>query len=147
MRIIRIPHSGHGLVDYKNEDRALFSNVTQIEGSADFSARYFGNSGEDVWESYTPPAPALPNYGTKITRLALKLRMTALERKSIRLAAESNDDVYDFMDLLSDSTYIDLERAETVQGITLLEQASLLGEGRASTILGARVTQEEVYKN
>ena len=147
MRIIRIPHSGHGLVDYKNEDRALFSNVTQIKGSADFSARYSGNSGEDVWESYAIPAPALPDYGTKITRLALKLRMTALERKSIRLAAQSNDDVYDFMDLLSDSTYIDLERAETVQGVTLLEQASLLGEGRASTILGARVTQEEVYKN
>ena len=147
MRIIRLPHKGFGLIDYKGEDSSLFLGLNPIENSTDFWVNYKGNSGEDVWESYTPPVPALPNYGTKITRLALKLRMTALERKSIRLAAQSNDDVYDFMDLLSDSTYIDLEWAETVQGVTLLEQASLLGEGRASTILGARVTQEEVYKN
>jgi len=134
-----------GPVDYKGEDKSLFKQASIVSGG--ICCNYYGDSDESVWETYRPPTPALPYYGSKITRLALKLRMTTQERKDIRSAAQSNDDVYDFMDLLSDSTYIDLERAETVQGVTLLEQASLLGEGRASAILGARVTIEEVYKN
>jgi hypothetical protein len=92
-----------------------------------------------------PPAPKAPNYGTKITRLAMKLRMTATERKTIRAAAETNADVYDFMDLLSDSTYIDLTRPETVQGIQTLEAVELLGEGRADEILTTPVTEGEKY--
>jgi hypothetical protein len=90
------------------------------------------------------PQPA-PDYGTKISRLAMKLRMTADERKDIRAAAESNADVFDFMDLLSDSTYIDLTRAETVGGVNSLETAGLLGPGRADEILTDAVTKEEQW--
>lgn len=82
---------------------------------------------------------------TKISRVALKLRMTATERKTIRAAAETNADVYDFMDLLSDSTYIDLTRPETVQGVQTLEAVELLGEGRADEILTTPVTEGEKY--
>jgi hypothetical protein len=97
-------------------------------------------------QDFTAPAPqAAPDYGTKISRLALKLRMTADERKNIRAAAESNADVYDLMDLLSDSTYIDLTRPETVQGIQTLEAAGLLGAGRADEILTTPVTEGEKY--
>jgi hypothetical protein len=98
--------------------------------------------GTDFSEPAPPPAP---DYGTKITRLAMKLRMTATERKTIRAAAETNADVYDFMDLLSDSTYIDLTRPETVQGIQTLEAAGLLGAGRADEILTTPVTEGEKY--
>ena len=98
-----------------------------------------------TWVFETIPAPPKPDYGTKISRLALKLRMTADERKNIRAAAESNADVYDFMDLLSDSTYIDLTRPETVQGIQTLEAVELLGEGRADEILTTPVTEGEKY--
>jgi hypothetical protein len=98
--------------------------------------------GTDFSEPDPPPAP---DYGTKISRLALKLRMTADERKNIRAAAESNADVFDFMDLLSDSTYIDLTRAETVGGVNSLETAGLLGPGRADEILTDAVTKEEQW--
>jgi hypothetical protein len=90
-------------------------------------------------------AQPAPDYGTKISRVALKLRMTATERKTIRAAAEANADVYDFMDLLSDSTHIDLTRPETVQGIQTLEAVELLGEGRADEILTTPVTEGEKY--
>jgi hypothetical protein len=98
--------------------------------------------GQNFSEPAPPPAP---DYGTKISRLALKLRMTATERKTIRAAAETNADVYDLMDLLSDSTYIDLTRPETVQGIQTLEAAGLLGAGRADEILTTPVTEGEKY--
>ena len=90
------------------------------------------------------PAPA-PNYGTRISRLAFKLRMTADERKAIRIAAESNADLYDFMDLLSDSTYIDLTRSETIAGIGQLETAGLIASGRGDEVLNTPVTQEEQW--
>jgi hypothetical protein len=97
-------------------------------------------------QDFTAPAPPpAPDYGTKISRLALKLRMTVDERKGIRAAAESNADVFDFMDLLSDSTYIDLTRAETVGGVNSLETAGLLGPGRADEILTDAVTKEEQW--
>ena len=97
-------------------------------------------------QNFSEPAPKpAPDYGTKISRLALKLRMTADERKDIRAAAESNADVFDFMDLLSDSTYIDLTRAETVGGVNSLETAGLLGSGRADEILTDAVTKEEQW--
>ena len=96
---------------------------------------------------FTAPEPEpAPDYGTKISRLALKLRMTTDERKGIRTAAESNADIYDFMDLLSDSTYIDLTRPETVGGVNSLEAAGLIGTGRADEILNTPVTQKEQWK-
>ena len=90
------------------------------------------------------PEPA-PNYGTRISRLAFKLRMTADERKEIRVAAESNADLYDFMDLLSDSTYIDLTRAETIAGVSQLEAAGLITSGRGDEVLNTPVTEEEQW--
>jgi hypothetical protein len=71
--------------------------------------------------------------------------MTANERKAIRSAAESNADLYDFMDLLSDSTYIDLTRAETIAGIGQLESAGLIASGRGDEILNTPVTEEEQW--
>jgi hypothetical protein len=97
------------------------------------------------WTLEDAPAIPDPNYGSRISRLAFKLRMTANERKAIRSAAESNADLYDFMDLLSDSTYIDLTRAETVGGVNSLETAGLLGPGRADEILTDAVTKEEQW--
>jgi hypothetical protein len=73
--------------------------------------------------------------------------MTADERKDIRAAAESNADVFDFMDLLSDAAYINLVRPETIGGVNLLEAAGLLGEGRANEILNTPLTEDEVWNN
>ena len=105
--------------------------------------RYNPSTGAFV-EVIPEPEPE-PDYGTKISRLAFKLRMTADERKAIRVAAESNADLFDFMDLLSDSTYIDLSRAETIAGVGQLEAAGLLAPGRGDDVLNATVTEEEQW--
>jgi len=97
------------------------------------------------WVLEDAPVIPAPDYGSNISRLAFKLRMTADERKAIRAAAESNADLYDFMDLLSDSTYIDLTRAETIAGVGQLETAGLLASGRGDEVLNAPVTQEEQW--
>jgi len=81
--------------------------------------------------------------GYKITRLAFKKRMTDAERIAVRGAAAVNDTIYDFMDLLSDATYVDLEDPETVAGVAALEGAGLLGAGRASEILTGAIQDIE----
>ena len=78
-----------------------------------------------------------------ITRLAFKKRMTDAERIAVRGAAAVNDTIYDFMDLLSDATYVDLEDPETVAGVGALEGAGLLGAGRASEILTGAIQDIE----
>jgi len=90
------------------------------------------------------PAPA-PDYGKNISRLAFKLRFTADERKNIRAAAETNADLFDFMDLLAESTYINLTRPETIAGISQIELAGLLATGRGDEILNTPVTELEQW--
>jgi len=133
----------HGVFDYDplpdfaaNIVMVLADNVTPEPQAGWFY------DGQDFSEP--EPAPA-PNYGTRISRLAFKLRMTADERKAIRVAAESNADLYDFMDLLSDSTYIDLTRDVTIAGVGQLEAAGLLALGRGDEVLNTPVTQEEQW--
>lgn len=77
----------------------------------------------------------------KITKLALKLRMTTEERNAIRELAKTNADANDFMDLLADAEHVDLNRAETIAGITLLFSPS-----RAAEILDAPINELERWK-
>lgn len=69
-----------------------------------------------------------------------KLRFTQDERKAIRAAAKVNADVEDFMDLLDTAaatgTRIVADNAELIAGLNLMEDAGLIGEGRAAEILG-----------
>ena len=97
------------------------------------------------WVLEAAPVIPTPDYGSRISRLAFKLRMTADERKAVRLAAESNADLYDFMDLLSDSTYIDLTHAKTIAGVGQIEAAGLIASGRGDEVLNTPVTQEEQW--
>lgn len=78
-----------------------------------------------------------------ITKLAFKQRMTAAERIAIRTAAESDPIIYDFLDLVADSTFIDLERQDTIDGVNYLEANGHLAEGRASEILTNPIQQIE----
>ena len=97
------------------------------------------------WTLQDAPVSPDTNYGSKISRLAFKLRMTADERKKIRVLSESNDDLYDFTDLLSDSTYVDLQDSQTIYGVTLLVSVELLTEERGNIILNSPVTKSEKW--
>lgn len=87
------------------------------------------------------PAPTpLPPH---ITLLALNLRMTRGERDAVRAAEGTDSDVSDVMYLMRQARYIDLERAETIAGLQMLEAKGLLGTGRADEILTAPIQDIE----
>ena len=87
--------------------------------------------------------PAEPD--TRITKLAFKQRLTQSELISIRAAAQENPVVYDFLDILDSATFIDLTRQDTIDGLTAMESAGLLAEGRANEILTAPIEEHERF--
>ncbi|MDH4425062.1 MAG: hypothetical protein QE495_01295 [Acidovorax sp.] len=79
----------------------------------------------------------------QITVGAFKARLTSTERKAIRALAQADADVEDYMDLLNSAAYVDLDDARTRGGLMLMEQAGVLGEGRALAVLDAPVAPAE----
>jgi hypothetical protein len=82
----------------------------------------------------------------RITKLAFKQRFTADERIAIRNAAAVDPQIYDFEDLVNAATYIDLSRADTIAAVSAIEQAGLIGSGRAVEILGPPINEIERYR-
>lgn len=83
---------------------------------------------------------------TIVTKLAFKQRLTQEERIAIREAAKVNPIVEDFQDLLSDATFIDLSRPDTIDAISKLSLAGLIDPARVDVILKSPVQSHEVYK-
>ena len=100
------------------------------------------NGGELISFYSLPPEPVI---NTKLTRIKFKQRMTAAERIAVRAAADVNPIIFDFLDLVSDATYIDLSLPETIAGVSYLESESHLTVGRADEILLTPVTPNEAY--
>lgn len=91
---------------------------------------------------------------TRVTRLAFRNRFTAAEKVMLEIAALDNpaapmaqrQQAAALRATLADTaaaTFIDLLRAETREGVQMLETAGLLAAGRALEILDAPVTPEE----
>lgn len=91
-----------------------------------------------------PPAPPAPDYGTKITRLAMRNRFTFDEKVAIETAAETTPSVRVFLADLASSSFVDLTRADTIGGVNQMETAGLIAAGRAAEILTSPVTEDEV---
>lgn len=85
------------------------------------------------------PAPA-----TTITKLAFKNRFTQAERIALRTASQTDPVVFDFMDLVSDATFIDLSRQDTMEGVNYIESQGYIDEGRADDILTSPVQPGEL---
>jgi len=83
---------------------------------------------------------------TKITRLAMRNRFLASEKRSIYTAADTNVDIRIFLDDLNAATFIDISREDTITNVHMLEEAGLLDVGRASIILDTPVDPQEVHK-
>jgi len=96
------------------------------------------------WQLEDAPVPQAPDYGTKITKLAMRNRFTFAEKVAIQTASESSADLQVYLDDLAVSTYIDLSRSDTIAGVQMLESSGVIATGRASEILTAPVTEEEV---
>ena len=115
---------GDHLVALDSLDESLLGQVHDAEGG-----------------TFTPTAA--PAADRRITILAFKQRLTAAERKAIRAAAKTDEDVEDFVDLCDSATFIDLSRADTQAYVQALEAASLLGAGRAAQVLQAEIRADE----
>lgn len=95
---------------------------------------------------YTAPAQApepTPPADRRLAPASFKRRLTQQERIAIRQAAKVNDAVYDFMDLLNSSKFVDLDDPLTQAGLQQMEAAGLMAAGRADAVLAAPVLPTE----
>lgn len=81
-----------------------------------------------------------------ITKLAFKQRLTQEERIAIREAAKMNPVVEDFQDLLSDATFVDLTRPDTVSAVNQLASVGLIDPSRVDIILNYPIQSHELYR-
>lgn len=100
------------------------------------------------------PTPEV-NYGTKITKLAFRLRFTNEEKIAIEFASLDDPSATQQARILAatlrtyqkdveTATYIDLSRQDTRAGVQSLETYGLIGAGRASIILDTPVAFNEL---
>jgi hypothetical protein len=82
----------------------------------------------------------------RITKLAFRQRFTFSELCAIETAAESNVYVKVLKENLIVSTYVDLTRADTIAGMSLLASLGLITAERTTQILTAPVQEHEKYK-
>jgi len=79
----------------------------------------------------------------RITKLAMRSRFTFNEL--VAITSSTNPMIKVLMDNLSTASFIDLSRADTVQGVGLLMQLGLLTPERGAAILSAPVAIHEQY--
>jgi hypothetical protein len=107
-----------------------------------------------VIDYYLPPVQQDDERDTKMTVLAFRNRFTAMEKRIINIAsvidpAASQDhknfaaDVRAMLDDINAAKYIDVSRPDTRYGVQMLEQAQLIGVGRAAEILDTPIADHE----
>lgn len=79
----------------------------------------------------------------RITKLALRNRFTREEKVVLENTLTVSADLRAWYKDFEVATYIDLARADTIQGIQYLEYATLIAPGRANEILNNPITAEE----
>lgn len=98
-------------------------------------------------ETWTAPVPVVIPEDRKITRLAFLNRFTDAEAVAIDLASQGATVQAAYMrryqNKVNAATFIDLDDADTRNGVIALEDAALLAEGRADAILNAPVQAHE----
>jgi hypothetical protein len=105
----------------------------------------------DQWIAANPNAFVVES---KITVLALRNRFTQTEKVTIEMASMDNPaapmqqrqlaaSLRVFMTDLANATFVDLQRLDTIAGVTTLETYGLIGPGRASDILTSPILDSE----
>ena len=84
-----------------------------------------------VWVDPDSPPPQV----RRISRLAFRNRFTDAEKLALYTAAESSVQLRVYLDDLAAAEFVDLDYPATVAGVQALEQAGIIGAGRAAQIL------------
>lgn len=99
---------------------------------------------------FTAPTIVLPPAIYKISRLAFLTRFTDTEAINLDLASIGNTipaaTVRRYLSKVNSAEFIDLERADTRNGVLQLEELGFLAAGRALEILNTPAAEHEVYK-
>lgn len=92
----------------------------------------------------------------RITKLAFRNRFKPEEKVALELASKDNPAstinerkssaiIKVYLDDVNSASFIDLNRADTRQGVMALEAFGLIGSGRVLEILNTPPTEEEIY--
>lgn len=92
----------------------------------------------------------------RITKLAFRNRFTTTEKAALEFAASDDPSLpaatrqfkamlRAYLNDVNAATYVDLTRADTKQGVSMLEQYGLIASGRAAQILDLTVKAGEVF--
>jgi hypothetical protein len=92
------------------------------------------------------PAGVIVPVSMKITKLALRQRLTIQELMALQVASQTSIFLQVLKDNLTVSTFIDLARADTIAGIGALVSMGILTADRAATILTMPPSATEIYK-
>lgn len=99
---------------------------------------------------FIAPAVVLPAPIYKISRLAFLTRFTDTEAINLDLASIGSTvpaaTVRRYLSKVNSAEFIDLERADTRNGVLQLEELGFLAAGRALEILNTPAADHEVYK-
>jgi hypothetical protein len=124
---------------YETAESAGGTQPYYVEATLDKPPLGTGEKWEGPTYSLDPPTisysiVAIPN-PTVIPALDFFERFQKTERKAIRQAAKTNDDLEDWIDLLRVAGSVDLTSPRVIAGVEALVTAGLISEARKTTIL------------
>lgn len=70
-----------------------------------------------------------------LTHLQFLRRFSVQERANITAASEANAAINDYMSMLNLAKFVNIKDSDVILGVNLLEQATIIGKGRAAQIL------------
>jgi hypothetical protein len=97
---------------------------------------HVGYSYDAATDTFTPPPPPPPDYGQTVSARDFLLRFTAQERKAIRQAAKTDEDVADWYAVAQVPEPIRLHHPTTLAGLDFLVAKNLLTPQRKDAIAG-----------
>jgi hypothetical protein len=123
--------SGGGGMPVPPDNSWTFLDVTDRPDNPQVGMTYDADS-----DRFTPP-PAPPDYGRTVSPREFLQLFTATERKNIRNAAKTDDDVADWLALAQVPEPIRLQHPTTISGLNFLVSKSLLTSARRDAILAS----------
>ena len=120
----------------------LYENIVDITNNNPCPQKGWSFSGI----TFSAPNGVISSPSMKITKLALRQRLTIQELMALQVAAQTSVFLQVLKDNLAVSTFIDLSRADTIAGVNVLVSMGILTAERANTILTTLPSGIEIYK-
>lgn len=114
----------------ENRDTGVVVYAYAADVATDFPEYPFAQYNHILKKPESTPAPQ-----RTITKLEYLRRFTTAERVAIRAAAATNPVLEDYLKLMELAQEINLDDADTVAAVQMLEQAGLIAPGRAVEVL------------